>query len=175
MLATYLRALGLTLAVELPIILVLLRGSPRGLVLAAQGGDPEELHDLPRARHMKPFTAKQAGYLAAVDCEGVGLAVMKLGAGRATKDDVIYHAVGFEILKRIGDKVAPGDMLNGCELLPWSTLEYVTDPYTCATQDGGVGDDGSGSGCNLSATQAGVGVAFALLLGIGLVMARRRR
>ena len=35
MLATYLRALGLTLAVELPIVLLILRGAPRGRVLAA--------------------------------------------------------------------------------------------------------------------------------------------
>jgi hypothetical protein len=69
----------------------------------------------------------------------------------------------------------PGDLLSGCELLPWSTLGRVPDPYECAHQDGGVDGDGSGSGCSLAATQAGVGVAFALLLGLGLVMARRRR
>ena len=36
---------------------------------------------------------------------------MMLGAGRATKEDVIDHAVGIKVHKKIGDKISHGDVI----------------------------------------------------------------
>jgi pyrimidine-nucleoside phosphorylase len=41
----------------------------------------------------------------------VGLAALRLGAGRQTKDDTIDHAVGIRCLKKRGDAVATGEVL----------------------------------------------------------------
>jgi thymidine phosphorylase len=41
----------------------------------------------------------------------VGMAALRLGAGRQTKDDAIDHAVGIRCLKKRGDAVAPGDVV----------------------------------------------------------------
>jgi thymidine phosphorylase len=41
----------------------------------------------------------------------VGEAAVALGAGRAKKGDPIDHAVGFVILKKVGDAVQAGDPL----------------------------------------------------------------
>jgi thymidine phosphorylase len=42
---------------------------------------------------------------------GLGLAAMRLGAGRATANDRIDPAVGIELLVRRGDAVTPGTPL----------------------------------------------------------------
>ena len=36
---------------------------------------------------------------------------MIIGAGRATKEDIIDHAVGIKILKKVGDKVNKGEKI----------------------------------------------------------------
>ena len=46
--------------------------------------------------------------LGAID---VGMAALRLGAGRQTKDDTIDHAVGVLCLKKRGDAVAAGEVL----------------------------------------------------------------
>src|SRR5262249_14878917 len=46
------------------------------------------------------------GFITAVQCEQVGIASLLLGGGRSKKEDVIDHAVGIEVHKKIGDAVA---------------------------------------------------------------------
>lgn len=41
----------------------------------------------------------------------IGVASMLLGAGRATKDDIIDLAVGLVLNKKVGDKVEEGESL----------------------------------------------------------------
>ena len=36
---------------------------------------------------------------------------MVIGAGRATKEDEVDHAVGIELKKKVGDKVEKGDLI----------------------------------------------------------------
>ena len=36
---------------------------------------------------------------------------MVIGAGRATKEDEVDHAVGIELKKKVGDKVEKGDVI----------------------------------------------------------------
>ena len=50
-------------------------------------------------------------YVSHIDALAVGEAAMILGAGRKTKDDVIDHAVGIVLNKKVGDKVVNGDVI----------------------------------------------------------------
>jgi pyrimidine-nucleoside phosphorylase len=83
-------------------------------VVAAQGGDARQVEDtsrLPRAPWREMLTAQQAGYIAQIDAERVGLASVRLGAGRQRKGDPIDHSVGFILQAKVGDKLAVGDPL----------------------------------------------------------------
>ena len=72
--------------------------------IRAQGGDPDE-DALPAAAVVRPVPAPRAGYVAEVGASAVGLAALRLGAGRAAKDDPIDHAVGIRCLRKRGDAV----------------------------------------------------------------------
>lgn len=83
-------------------------------LVARQGGDarvveePERLPTAPVARVLK---AGEEGYVARVEAREVGLAAIELGGGRRRLEDAIDHSVGFEMLRRVGDAVRPGDPL----------------------------------------------------------------
>ena len=84
-------------------------------IVRAQGGDPEALvhYDrLPKARHVSPVVASASGYVSRLDAEKVGLAVMRLGAGRDRVDANIDPAVGVVLQKKVGDAVQPGEPLG---------------------------------------------------------------
>ena len=78
--------------------------------IAAQGGDPAE-SALPSAAVVRDVPAPQAGYVAAIGAVDVGMAALRLGAGRHTKDDRIDHSVGVVCLKKRGDAVEAGEAL----------------------------------------------------------------
>ena len=71
-------------------------------MVAAQGGD---LNGLPPLVASEPITAPRAGYIAAIDTEQLGLAIIELGGGRKVMTDPIDHSVGIEMLVRIGEQV----------------------------------------------------------------------
>ena len=82
--------------------------------VAAQGGDIECIdhpEKLAQAKFVTPLLNKKAGYITSIKATQLGISAMKLGAGRATKDDVINPAVGLLVYKKIGDAVAIGDIL----------------------------------------------------------------
>jgi pyrimidine-nucleoside phosphorylase len=82
-------------------------------MVEAQGGDPRVVDDpwavLPRASSVTPITSDRAGWLTAVDAEGVGRAAIGLGAGRRNKEDPIDPAVGVMLHTKVGDRVEPGE------------------------------------------------------------------
>ena len=78
--------------------------------ITAQGGDPSE-EALPRAAVVHDVAAPAAGFVQALGAVDVGMAALRLGAGRTTKTDAIDHAVGICCLKKRGDAVAVGDVL----------------------------------------------------------------
>lgn len=83
-------------------------------LIAAQGGDASVVDDpkrLPQAQSTYDVVSTDEGYVAAIGAEALGLAAMKLGAGRATKNDRIDHAVGIVLGKKVGEYVARGDVL----------------------------------------------------------------
>ena len=53
----------------------------------------------------------KAGTVSRIHAEAVGLVSMKLGGGRATKEDVIDPRVGVVLHKKLGDPVAEGESL----------------------------------------------------------------
>ena len=78
--------------------------------IAAQGGDPAE-ESLPVAPVVRDVLADRAGYVRSIGAVDVGMAALRLGAGRQTKEQSIDHAVGVRCLKKRGDAVAEGDVL----------------------------------------------------------------
>jgi len=83
-------------------------------LIAAQGGDATVVDDpirLPQAQSTYDVVSADEGYVAAIGAEDLGLAAMKLGAGRATKNDRIDHAVGIVLGKKVGEYVVKGDVL----------------------------------------------------------------
>ena len=60
-------------------------------------------------KRLVPIKAEQAGYIVGMQAELIGRAAQVLGAGRATKEDVIDPAVGLIMHKRVGDKVEKGE------------------------------------------------------------------
>jgi len=83
-------------------------------VVAAQDGDALQVTDpslLPTAPVQIPLPSPRAGYIAGIDAERVGLATMKLGAGRFKKGDPIDHATGLLLYRKIGDQVEAGQPL----------------------------------------------------------------
>ena len=77
-------------------------------MVEAQGGDLDE------QRHIAPASdvvAPQAGYVAAMNVEQLGFAIIELGGGRKKLGDKLDFSTGLEMLVRLGDKVERGQPL----------------------------------------------------------------
>ncbi|PSL43294.1 pyrimidine-nucleoside phosphorylase [Salsuginibacillus halophilus] len=82
--------------------------------IAAQGGDPSAVDDpelLATAKDRVAVPAPSSGYVTEMHAAQIGQAAMLLGAGRATLDDEIDHAVGIELEAKIGHYVHEGDTI----------------------------------------------------------------
>ena len=82
--------------------------------IAYQGGDVSYLDDLDKfdkAKYEINIYAKESGYIKDIVALDLGVAAMKLGAGRETKDDIIDYTAGLLLNKKIGDKVEKGELL----------------------------------------------------------------
>jgi pyrimidine-nucleoside phosphorylase len=80
-------------------------------LIAIQGGDIAYLENpdrLPTARYIETIPSAQDGHLSQVDARIIGETAVTLGAGRAKKSDEIDHAVGIEVLHKVGDYVEKG-------------------------------------------------------------------
>ncbi|HEY2374190.1 MAG TPA: thymidine phosphorylase [Gaiellaceae bacterium] len=78
--------------------------------IRAQGGDSDEAA-LPKAPLVREVFAPRAGYVQRLAALPVGLAALRLGAGRRTKDEPVDHAVGVVCTKKRGDRVEAGEPL----------------------------------------------------------------
>jgi thymidine phosphorylase len=82
--------------------------------VAAQGGRLEPGRDdfgLQPAPPAAEFTAAHEGWLQAVDCREIGLALADLGAARRRVDDALDLSAGLDYLARVGDRVERGQPL----------------------------------------------------------------
>ncbi|GHH73773.1 thymidine phosphorylase [Promicromonospora soli] len=75
-------------------------------MIAAQGGDVDA--PLPVAKETETIVAPHSGVLTSLDAYAVGVAVRRLGAGRARKEDAVQAAAGIEIHVKPGDRIAAG-------------------------------------------------------------------
>ena len=83
-------------------------------VIEAQGGDPRVLDHpglLPKARYQEELPAPRSGYVTVCDALKVGVAAMRLGAGRERKEDQIDPAAGITIVAKLGEHVDEGQPL----------------------------------------------------------------
>ena len=78
--------------------------------ITAQGGNPAE-DALPVAPVVRAVPAPRAGFIRAIGAVDIGMAALRLGAGRRTKDEGIDHAVGVMCLAKRGDAVEGGQPL----------------------------------------------------------------
>ncbi len=74
--------------------------------VTAQGGDPDA--PLPAAPVVVPVPAPRDGVVRSCHALALGEAAMRLGAGRAHKEDVIDHAVGIVVDAKAGESVQRG-------------------------------------------------------------------
>ncbi len=83
-------------------------------LVAAQGGDVRDVDEpdrLPRASIVRQVRAPRAGWVKAVRAESIGIASVRLGAGREKKGDPIDHATGIVLRAKVGEAVEKGDIL----------------------------------------------------------------
>lgn len=85
-------------------------------MISLQGGDAsyltvENMKKLVAVKQLIDVTSKTDGYVTSMNALQIGNAAQMLGAGRATKTDIIDPAVGMVMKVRCGDKVSKGDVL----------------------------------------------------------------
>ncbi len=83
-------------------------------VIEEQGGDPRVVDHpglLPKARFQEELPAPRSGYVTVCDALKVGIAAMRLGAGRERKEDKIDPGVGITIVAKPGERVDEGQPL----------------------------------------------------------------
>lgn len=81
--------------------------------IGAQGGDIKAVQqkELALAPLAIAYKAPASGFIEAIDARAIGVAAMKLGAGRETKDSAIDLGAGIYLHKTAGDKIEPGDTI----------------------------------------------------------------
>jgi len=80
----------------------------------AQGGDGSYVDDpdkFPKAKYIEVVESPEGGYLEQVQARIIGEAAVALGAGRAKKGDLVDHAVGFVVHRKVGDRIEKGQPL----------------------------------------------------------------
>jgi pyrimidine-nucleoside phosphorylase len=99
--------------------------------IRAQGGDPAE-EALPVAPVVQEIEARADGVVERLGAVAIGVAALHLGAGRATKDDTIDHAVGVRCLKKRGDTVRAGEPLAEVHARDAATAGAAADEVQAA-------------------------------------------
>ena len=78
------------------------------------GGNKELVNNydlLPKAQSVMEIFSEKEGYIKKIKTEEIGKAAMIIGAGRAKKEDEIDHAVGINIFKKVGEKIAKNEKI----------------------------------------------------------------
>jgi pyrimidine-nucleoside phosphorylase len=86
-------------------------------LIQAQEGDPRIVDDpelLPKAPIVRTVEMPESGYLKSLGARQLGLAALRLGAGRLRKSDRVDPSVGLVLQRRIGDRLEAGDPI--CEI-----------------------------------------------------------
>lgn len=82
--------------------------------IKAQGGNPAVVDD-PALLEVAPsemhITCAEDAYVGSIDALGIGMASLKLGGGRVTKESTVDYGVGVVLYKKVGDKAERGDRI----------------------------------------------------------------
>ncbi len=98
-------------------------------LVQAQGGDVSVVDApdrLPQARFVQSFPAPRDATILQIHARQVGEAAVTLGAGRAKKTDLVDHAVGIIVHKKVGDFVRKGEPLFTIHANDPQKLEQAT-------------------------------------------------
>ena len=99
-------------------------------MVIAQGGDVSYIDNpekFPLAKNIIKVKASKPGYIKQIIALEIGESAMRLGAGRETFDDIIDMSAGIVLSKKVGDKVAKGDVL--------CTVHTNKDDYDAVLKD----------------------------------------
>lgn len=80
-------------------------------MVAAQGGDLEDLYRPVKVAHVLEIPAQDTGVISALPAMEFGLYAMRLGAGRAVKSDDLDYETGIVFEKKVGDSVQKGEIV----------------------------------------------------------------
>lgn len=80
-------------------------------MVAAQGGDLEDLYRPVKVAHVVDIPAQESGVISALPAMEFGLYAMRLGAGRAVKTDDLDYETGIVFEKKVGDSVQKGEIV----------------------------------------------------------------
>ena len=80
-------------------------------MVAAQGGDLEDLYRPVKVTHVVEIPAQDTGVISALPAMEFGLYAMRLGAGRAVKSDDLDYETGIVFEKKVGDSVQKGEIV----------------------------------------------------------------
>ena len=96
-------------------------------MIAAQGGDLEDLYRPSQAAYVVEVRAEQSGYITELPAMEFGLFAMRLGAGRAVKSDELDYETGIVFEKKVGETVEIGEIVAKIYANEKISQELVTE------------------------------------------------
>ena len=96
-------------------------------MIAAQGGDLEDLYRPSQAAYVAEVKAERSGYITELPAMEFGLFAMRLGAGRAVKSDKLDYETGIVFEKKIGETVEIGEIVAKIYANEKISQELVTE------------------------------------------------
>ncbi|MBZ2151452.1 pyrimidine-nucleoside phosphorylase [Streptococcus cristatus] len=96
-------------------------------MIAAQGGDVEDLYRPSQAAYVAEVRAERSGYITELPAMEFGLFAMRLGAGRAVKSDKLDYETGIVFEKKIGETVEIGGIVAKIYANEKISQELVTE------------------------------------------------
>ena len=108
-------------------------------LVGAQGGDPtvvDAYQRLPQAKYQHDFALgnSEPSYVACLDARVFGQAACVLGAGRSSMEAKIDPAVGFDLLKKEGDPLSPGEAVVRIHYNDPAKIDAVIERLQVAVQ-----------------------------------------
>ena len=100
-------------------------------MVAAQGGDLEDLYRPVKVAHVVDIPAQESGVISALPAMEFGLYAMRLGAGRAVKSDDLDYETGIVFEKKVGDSVQKGEIVAKVYTNGKISPQLVTDFQKC--------------------------------------------
>ncbi len=104
----------------------------------AQGAYDVDYDNFIEVKDIDSYLASETGYIKEIKALNIGLASMKLGGGRETKEDDIDPNVGIVLAKKVGDYVKKGDVLLDIYRNTELTKEIVSlldDAYVIVSEE----------------------------------------